>query len=209
MSMSKVRKNIEYAEGEIAFPAEGDLVSFAIITQKREGTPHVFAGFVEASDGDLALAFGREHYGQDQECVNMWAFPEDEIASTDSSYPPGNDENGNVADGTERTYQVFVRGHAGAWHESAMIVESTSGAKGAIEEAKKELGAKAEAMHSIWVVPTDVITSTNPDDLIWRHVDQSYRLARGYAKDVRDKWEHVRAKQDVDEYQKDDLKETF
>ena len=90
-----------------------------------------------------------------------------------------------------------------------MIVESTSGAKGAIEEAKKELGAKAEAMHSIWVVPTDVITSTNPDDLIWRHVDQSYRLARGYAKDVRDKWEHVRAKQDVDEYQKDDLKETF
>jgi len=210
MSMSKVRKNIEYTEGEIAFPAEGDLVSFAIFTQKREGAPHVFAGFVQASDGDLALAFGREHYGQDQECVNMWALAENEIASTDPSYPPRDDkDNINAGEENEQTYQVFVRDRAGAWHESAMVVKSTGGASGAIDEAKKELCAKAEAIHSIWVVPTDVIASTNPDDLIWRYVDQSYRLARGYAKDVRDKWEHVRAKQDVDEYQKDDLKETF
>ncbi len=67
----------------------------------------------------------------------------------------------------------------------------------------------AGAYHSIWVVPKNLIRSTAEGDLIWRHTDQSYRLARGYAKDVREKWEAVRVERDVDEYQKDDLKETF
>ena len=39
--------------------------------------------------------------------------------------------------------------------------------------------------------------------------DQTYRLARGYAKAVREKWETLRTQRDLETYEKDDLKETF
>ena len=67
----------------------------------------------------------------------------------------------------------------------------------------------AAGLHNIWAIPCSEIASTDDDDLIWRYTDQTYRLARGYSKDVREKWEHLRARKDIDEYEKDDLKETF
>ena len=55
----------------------------------------------------------------------------------------------------------------------------------------------------------DAIASTDADDLIWRYTDQTYRLARGYGKEVRDKWEKLREEKALEEYERDDLKETF
>ena len=51
--------------------------------------------------------------------------------------------------------------------------------------------------------------STGEDDLVWPLSDQSYRLARGYSKVVRMKWDALRSQRDLSEYRKDDLKETF
>jgi hypothetical protein len=34
-------------------------------------------------------------------------------------------------------------------------------------------------------------------------------MARGYAADVREKWEKIRTRRDLEEYKKDDLKESF
>ena len=45
--------------------------------------------------------------------------------------------------------------------------------------------------------------------MIWRYTSQDYRMARGYASDVRAKWEKIRAERDIKEYEKDDLKEMF
>jgi len=46
--------------------------------------------------------------------------------------------------------------------------------------------------------------------MIWRETtDQGYRLPRGYSRVVRQKWDELRAKQAVDTYQEEDLKETF
>ena len=60
------------------------------------------------------------------------------------------------------------------------------------------------------MVPKEAVTATNYDtDLIWRHTDQTYRLARGYSKPVKDKWQKLRRAEDLKEYEKDDLKETF
>ena len=53
------------------------------------------------------------------------------------------------------------------------------------------------------------IAATEENDLIWRYTDQSYRLARGYVKDVREKWEAIRERAAYDEYEKETLKETF
>ena len=59
------------------------------------------------------------------------------------------------------------------------------------------------------VVPRDRIDTTEPDQLIWRTHDQTYRLARGYSKAVRAKWDAVRKLEDVDEYTKEDIEHHF
>ena len=75
--------------------------------------------------------------------------------------------------------------------------------------AGAEAGAKAATAAELWAVPVERIEATTDQDLIWRHTDQSYRLARGYGKTVRAKWEQVREQQAVREYEKEDLKESF
>jgi len=45
--------------------------------------------------------------------------------------------------------------------------------------------------------------------VIWRFSDQTYRMARGYSKDVREKWTKFRDEGALHEYEKDDLKEAF
>jgi len=202
MGMSKNRKNIEYSEGELQVPAEGDLRSFAIFTQKRDDKPYVFAGFVEAPDDNLALAFGREHYGQDQECVSMWTFPESAIISDDPSYPSSDES----MDDQARTYQVFIQKRGADWPETRETISAETSSDALDAAVKAHAG---QSVHAVWVIPVESITRTEPGELIWRFVAQSYRLARGYAKDAREKWEHIRKKEVVDEYQKDDLRETF
>ena len=46
--------------------------------------------------------------------------------------------------------------------------------------------------------------------MIWRETtDQNYRLAKGYSRVVRQKWDAIRAKEAVDTYQEEDLKDTY
>jgi len=63
--------------------------------------------------------------------------------------------------------------------------------------------------HSLWVAEDARILRTDDDELVWRHCDQSYRMARGYSRDVRAKWEKIRADEDISTYEKDDLKDAF
>jgi ring-1,2-phenylacetyl-CoA epoxidase subunit PaaB len=129
---SRSRQRAEPVRGDLSTPADGDLRPYAVFTQLTRGEPHVLAGWLEAADAAMAMQFAREHYGKDQECVN------------------------------------------------------------------------------IWVVPRDAISATSYDhDLMWRHTDQSYRLARGYSKAVRDKWMRFRDEKDVKAYEKEDLKQAF
>ena len=130
--MSKIRDNVPLATGDLEFPEEGDFKTYEVFIQTKRGLRHSHAGSVDAPDGELALQFAREHYGQDEPCVNMWVVPRDAIWSADAEH-----------------------------------------------------------------------------DVIWRSTDQSYRLARGYSKEVRRKWEAIRQRKEVDEYQKEDLKEAF
>ena len=64
-------------------------------------------------------------------------------------------------------------------------------------------------MVQVRVVPRSAIHATAPGQLIWRTHDQTYRMARGYTKLVRTKWEAVRNAEDIDEYRKDDIKDHF
>ncbi|MCH8005896.1 MAG: hypothetical protein IH888_06650 [Planctomycetes bacterium] len=193
--MSKIREHITLVEGDLDTPIEGDLEPYVIFTQLATGRPYIYAGWVDAIDAAMAIQFGREHYGQDQKCVGLWAIPKPAI----------------TAGGAEMTargrYEVFLRAESGEPHRSAGCVEAES-SREALDTARRDISGAAEA-RSIWVALSERIVATGPDDVIWRLTDQTYRMARGYASEVRAKWEEVRARKDIEEYEKDDLKEMF
>ncbi|MFQ5490123.1 MAG: 1,2-phenylacetyl-CoA epoxidase subunit B [Phycisphaerae bacterium] len=105
-------------------------------------------------------------------------------------------------------YEVFIQLTRGQPHSHAGTVDAVDGQM-AMEYARKHYGRDQECVH-MWVVPREAIISVGYDkDIIWPVTDQGYRLARGYAADVRRKWEHFRSQEDVDAYQREDIKEAF
>ncbi len=198
--MSKLREQVEIIEGDLQTPAEGDLAPYVVFTQLTRGGPYVYAGWIDACDDAMAIQFAREHYGRDQKCTAVWAIPRDVIAGTEAEFAPSNKK------GTARSDQVFTQTGSGAAYLSGATVEADSAAD-AFEAARRETtGANPD---SIWVIPQDRIVATDDDDLVWRLTDQSYRMARGYSAQVRAKWEEIRARPALEEYEKEDLKESF
>jgi phenylacetate-CoA oxygenase PaaH subunit len=211
--MSKIRQNLAIAGapggapsaagGDLAAPPEGDLAPFVVFTQLRAGAPHEYAGWLDAADGAMALMFAREHYGRDQECTSIWAIPRGAICGTDPEHAPP----AGSSSGPARAYRVFVHEKAGDRFQSAGTVSAASGAE-ALRAALAGAGGTGAAVRT-WVVPEDAIVATGAGEVVWPLSDQSYRLARGYSKDVRRKWEQVREQRAIAEYEKEDLKEVF
>lgn len=107
-----------------------------------------------------------------------------------------------------KAYEVFIQLTRGQPHVHAGTVDAVDD-KMALEFARKHYGRDQECVH-MWVVSRDAMLGTHyENDIIWPLTNQDYRLARGYAKDVRQKWEAVRARAEVDEYQKEDIREMF
>ncbi len=112
-----------------------------------------------------------------------------------------------AVEGDALPYEVFVQLTRGTPHLHAGTVDAPD-EELAMRYAREHYGRDQECVH-LWVVPRSAILSTDYDhDLVWRHSDQTYRLARGY-KQVRQKWLRFRDKSDLDEYQRDDLKQAF
>ena len=164
-----------------------------VFTQKKETDAHIHAGSLSAPNALMAANFAREHYGQDQVCHSMWIGLRDDFKSK------------NVSDDV---YELFVQWNAGDRHVHIGQVKATSG-KDAKAMCKNELVGEKE-FYSIWAIPHNSMRSIDgEEDMIWRSTDQSYRLAKGYSKIVRQKWDAIRTSKDVDDYQKEDLKDTF
>ena len=199
--MSKLREQVELATGELETPPEEDLKGYVVFPQLKAGQPHLYAGYLDAADDDMALIFAREHYGQDQECVGLWVVPVESISGTDAAHPASHDV------GAVEMYQVFIQSRRGAGHVSAEAVQARSPAE-AIAGAQR-IHSESSKYFTLWVAPQHLIAATRPGDLIWRFSDQTYRLARGYSKEVREKWTRFRDESDLKEYEKDDLKEAF
>ncbi len=81
--MSKIRTDFARRSGDLVSEPEGDLRAYEVFTQLERGRPHVYAGSVDAADGEMALRFAREHYGRDQPCVQIWVVPREAILATD------------------------------------------------------------------------------------------------------------------------------
>ena len=85
---------------------------------------------------------------------------------------------------------MFVQKDAGSRHEHAGKVEATNG-KNAREKCKEQL-VKDKPCYSVWACPLSKLTKVHSDEnMIWRETtDQSYRLAKGYSRVVRQNGMH-------------------
>lgn len=202
--MSKLRDNIEFIEGDLTDPPESDLTPYVVFTQLKPGKPHVYAGYLDAADDTMAIVFAREHYGQDQECVSIWVTEVDAIVGTDRPLP----DDANVTSDNPHIFDVFVQEKRGMGHVLQGQVEATSPAS-ALATAEQMIDGDGLIWHAYWVIRHDAIISTDDDDLIWRYTDQTYRLARGYADSVRQKWQRIRDERALEEYEKEDLHDVF
>lgn len=109
--------------------------------------------------------------------------------------------------GDMKPYEVFIQIERGRPHAHAGSLEAVDDAM-ALSFARDHYGRDQPCVQ-VWVVPRDAIQVLDAGhDVIWRLTDQSYRQAKGYGV-VRKKWEKFRKNADLEQYQKDDLKEAF
>lgn len=198
--VSKVRQQPPIAatpQDPLEVDPTGDLKPYVIFTQLKAAGPYIYAGWLEAADDAMAMDFAKEHYGQDQQCVNVMAIARKHITSSDGLY------SSSVIGGR---FTVFTQKNPGdLWLAAGTIDCATPQA--AIEAARSTI-KQAQNAHAVWVVLESNLLTTH-GDLIWRHTDQSYRLARGYGRVVRAKWTAFRDEKQLAEYEKDDLAEAF
>lgn len=192
--LSESRTNVPEAKGDLQTTEDHTFPIWEVFTKKKGSAMHIHAGSLSAPDAELAQCFAREHYGQDQPCVSMW------VALRDSLH---------AKDGNNESYELFVQWSAGLRHEHVGEVNACSGKEA--RDTCKELFCAEKKFFTIWSCPNSTITKIDGEtDMIWRETtDQSYRLARGYSKVVRQKWEALRASKAVDDYQSEDLEDTF
>ena len=148
----------------------------------------------------MAMSFAKEHYGQDQECTGIWAIDRAHLTSSDGLYE-------SKSASSTQTFAIMTQKKAGDLFLEAGKADAASPQR-AIDEAKKS-NRMAQHAHCVWVAATLHILKTAENELIWRHTDQSYRLARGYGREVRAKWIAFRDEKKLAEYEKDDLAEAF
>jgi len=192
--LSNTRTNVPVVIGKLTTNEVDSFPTWEVFTQKKEGDTYVHAGSLSAPDASFAQQFAREHYGQDQECINMWVGLRDTFLATD---------------GEAETYEVFIQWEAGGKQEHVGDVEARNGA-----EAKNkciEQLSHGKSYCCVWSAPLSKLTKIDgASNMIWREsTDQNYRLAKGYSRVVRQKWDAIRATASVDKYQEEDLKETF
>lgn len=203
--MSKLRdafeSDYEVGDGEFDAAPEADPRGYVVFTQLRDGLPFRYAGWLRAGDGDHAMYLAREHYGRDQEVGEIIAIDEQTLAGTDLPW--------NVPSGDEaaaRPFAVFTQRKPGDVYLSADPVDATSLATALA--AAREANA-SDAPSAVWVVDDAKVLRRDPDDMLWRNFDQTYRLARGYTPIVKEKWKQFRDEEALREYQKSDLKKEF
>ena len=105
-----------------------------------------------------------------------------------------------------KPFEVFIQLIRGKAHVHAGTVDATD-SEMALQFAREHFGQDQACVH-IWVVPRSAMLGTDYErDVIWRSTDRSYKLARGYQ--VHNRWRQFRSKEDVKEYEKEDLKEHY
>lgn len=197
---------------DIMYDFDGDLPSgkpddrhWVVYTRKKRGGPARWAGYLDAVDVPLALQYAREHYGQDEACTGILIHEHE--ALRDSEYGIDAIAGGDAAGDDGDAWIVFSQRRRGAIHIEVGQVQAPD-AETAIARARSAFADGR--VSNLRVVRSMDCHETTPDELaIWRDHDMSYKLARGYSKDVRAKWALFRSRADDDTYASEDIKDHY
>jgi 1,2-phenylacetyl-CoA epoxidase PaaB subunit len=182
-----------------------DDAHWVVYTRKKEGSPARWAGYLDAVDVTLALQYAREHYGQDEACMGILIHLHDSL--TDSEYGIDPIASGDAAGDDGEAWVVFTQRRRGMIHIEAGAVAAPDAAS-AIARARTTYADGR--VSNVRVVRVKDCYETSPDELIiWRAHDMSYKLARGYSKNVRAKWASFRTQSDDDTYASEDIKDHY
>lgn len=106
-----------------------------------------------------------------------------------------------------RVYEVFIQIRQGEPHVHAGSLDAVD-IEMALALAMQHYGRDQSCLH-VWVADREAMRGSEvTGEVVFRLTNQDYRFAKGYL-DVRKKWEQVRARKDVDEYVKEDLRDHF
>ncbi|MDG1838132.1 MAG: hypothetical protein P8I91_04950 [Phycisphaerales bacterium] len=202
--MSKVRERTRSPEGDLPAPTP-DAKQWVVYTQKREGAPFKWAGTVEAVDTELALQYAREHYGLDEACVGLITYEHGDSVDGEYSIGPLVPQKADGTDGDE--WLVFTLAKRGGNHQTAGTVNAPDAAT-AINRGTAAF-ADGKACNIRVVLASDVHETTDEEMVIWRTHDMTYKLAKGYSKQVRSKWTRIRDNPAYEQYQKEDIETHF
>ncbi len=202
--MSKIREQGFTFADELPPASDGMVGHYVVYTQKKEGAPHRYAGWLNAPDIDMATKYACEHYGQDESCVNIWVHDRTQMHETPVSDTPLSGED-TPDDPEAPAWAVFTQKRRGDIHVERGQVQ-VAGHEAALSAAISRFGS---SMTQVRIVPRDSMASTEAGRVIWRTHDQGYRLAKGYSKSVRAKWDAFRKTEDIEEYRKDDIEHHF
>jgi 1,2-phenylacetyl-CoA epoxidase PaaB subunit len=192
------------SEGELPAPTP-DATQWVVYTQKREGAAFKWAGTIEAVDTELALQYSREHYGLDEACVGLIAYRRADSVDGEYSVGPLTPSQAEGADGDE--WLVFTLAKRGGNHQTAGTVMAPD-ATTAIDRATAAF-ANGKVCNIRVVLASRVHKTTEEEMVIWRTHDMTYKLAKGYSKQVRSKWTQIRDNPAYEQYKKDDIESHF
>ena len=145
--VSKARANLPDTTGDLTTSEVEAFPVWEVFTQKKGNVIHLHAGSLSAPDANFAQMFAREHYGQDQQCVNIWVGPRVIFTSDE---------------GEQETYEVFVQWVAGGRHEHVGEVEAKNGADAKTKCVAQCIGEKE--YYTIWSAPNSKLTKI---ELFW------------------------------------------
>jgi 1,2-phenylacetyl-CoA epoxidase PaaB subunit len=202
--MSKIREKLLSFADDLP-PPTPDTRHWVIYTKKRPDAEYKWAGLVDAPDADLALQYAREHYGLDEVCIGILAH--DKSDAVDGEYAIGTLKPGDASGDDGIQWAVFTLDRRGGNHQSAGTIVAPD-AETAIQRARTTHASGG--ICSLRVVPSAKVHETTAEELpIWRSHDMTYKLARGYSKDVRAKWTNFRDEKTYEQYRKGDIADHF
>ena len=202
--MSKIREQLIQHEGDLP-PGTPDTEHWIVYTQKKTGAPFKWAGSLNAPDKELAVQFAGEHYGLDEACTAILthhaSFAHDGPCGLEPLQP------GDAVGDDGPKWCVFGLPRRGGNLTLAGTINApdveTAILRGTCEHANGKFV-------QFRVVPEkEILIADGKGTLIWRLHDMNYKFARGYSKDVREKWTRIRDEEKYEDYRKEDIHNHF
>ena len=141
--------------------SDSELPRFEVFVQERSNGPHLHAGSVHASDGELALLNARDVFARRPECHSLWIVPADRVVARTEEQLRTDPFPGEPASSEAELYLLFGKiGHKGT-HTYLASVLAVSPAQ-ALQHGLAAF--EPQGVTSWWLVPERFRRTNQPEE---------------------------------------------